>query len=151
MSVNSLFLYFFGVCRAFPLAGRFSLLSSFHLYAARPTFTIKLPRSTQRLVRGSMLMLHCLADAWPEATLRWTHNDTVLAEIDDARVQILNNNSLKYVNRAKISRRNDLSLVRIEPIRVTDTGRYACSAENALGKAATACDVIVYEGTSSID
>ncbi|CAF0772843.1 unnamed protein product [Rotaria sordida] len=94
----------------------------------QPTFTIKLPRSTQRPINGSMLMLNCLADAWPEPTLRWTKNGTILTGHDDVRIQILPNNSLK-----------------IDPIQISDTGLYACSAENALGTAITTCDVIVYE------
>ncbi|CAF0756370.1 unnamed protein product [Rotaria sp. Silwood1] len=94
----------------------------------QPTFTIKLPRSTQRPVNGSMLMLNCLADAWPEPTLKWTKNGTSLTGLDDVRIQILPNNSLK-----------------IYPVQISDTGRYACSAENALGVATTTCDVIVYE------
>jgi hypothetical protein len=42
-----------------------------------------------------MLMLNCLADAWPEPTLKWTKNETALTEIDGVRIQILFNNSLK--------------------------------------------------------
>jgi len=42
-----------------------------------------------------MLMLHCLADAWPEPALKWTRNGTILTEIDGVRLQILLNNSLK--------------------------------------------------------
>ncbi|CAF3856205.1 unnamed protein product, partial [Rotaria magnacalcarata] len=94
----------------------------------QPTFTIKLPRSTLRPANGSMLMLNCLADAWPEPTLKWTKNGTILTEIDGVRLQLLPNNSLK-----------------IDPVQVSDTGRYTCSAENALGTATTTCDVIVYE------
>ncbi|CAF3915835.1 unnamed protein product [Rotaria sp. Silwood2] len=94
----------------------------------QPTFTIKLPRSAQRPVNGSMLILNCLADAWPEPTLKWTKNGTSLTGFDDVRIQILPNNSLK-----------------IYPIQISDTGRYTCSAENALGIAKTTCDVIVYE------
>ncbi len=68
---------------------------SIYLCLAQPAFTIKLPRSTQRPVSGSMLMLNCLADAWPEPTLKWTKNETALTEIDGVRIQILFNNSLK--------------------------------------------------------
>jgi len=67
----------------------------FALCLAQPTFTIKLPRSTQRPVSGSMLMLNCLADAWPEPILKWTKNGTILTGIDGVRLQILLNNSLK--------------------------------------------------------
>jgi hypothetical protein len=38
------------------------------------------------------------------------------------------------------------SFYRIDSIQLSDTGRYACSAENAVGTATTTCDVIVYEG-----
>jgi hypothetical protein len=62
---------------------------------AQPTFTIKLPRSTQRPLSGSILILNCLADAWPEPVLKWTINGTVLSKFDEGRVQILKNNSLK--------------------------------------------------------
>ncbi len=54
-----------------------------------------MPRSTQRPVSGSTLMLNCLADAWPEPTLKWTKNGTILKGIDGIRLQILLNNSLK--------------------------------------------------------
>ncbi|UJR25150.1 hypothetical protein I4U23_006509 [Adineta vaga] len=94
----------------------------------QPTFTIKLPRVTQRLVKGSTLLLNCLADAWPEPLLKWSRNGTILTGIDGVRLQILSNNSLK-----------------IDPVHLSDTGRYTCSAENALGIATTTCDVIVYE------
>ncbi|CAF1357382.1 unnamed protein product [Adineta steineri] len=94
----------------------------------QPTFTIKLPRLTQRPVSGSMLILNCLADAWPEPILKWTKNGSTLMGIDGVRLQILPNNSLK-----------------IDPVQLSDTGRYTCSAENALGIATTTCDVIVYE------
>jgi len=67
----------------------------FCLYLAQPTFTIKLPRLTQRPVSGSMLMLNCLADAWPEPILKWTKNGSILMGIDGLRLQILPNNSLK--------------------------------------------------------
>lgn len=40
-------------------------------------------------------MLNCLADAWPEPTLKWTKNGTILKGIDGIRLQILLNNSLK--------------------------------------------------------
>ncbi len=65
------------------------------LCVAQPTFTIKLPRSTQRPLSGSMLILNCLADAWPEPILKWTINGTDLTKFNDGRLQILKNNSLK--------------------------------------------------------
>ncbi len=65
------------------------------LFLAQPTFTIKLPRSTQRPISGSMLILNCLADAWPEPTLKWAKNGTIIDANEDPRIQILHNNSLK--------------------------------------------------------
>ena len=40
-------------------------------------------------------MLHCFADAMPEPILRWTRNGTALIELNDERLEILSNNSLK--------------------------------------------------------
>jgi len=39
---------------------------------------------------------------------------------------------------------------RIDPVQLSDTGRYACSAENTVGIATTTCDVIVYESKWNI-
>ena len=38
---------------------------------------------------------------------------------------------------------------RIDPIQLSDTGRYTCSATNALGTASTSCDVFVDEGKTT--
>ncbi|CAF0852080.1 unnamed protein product [Adineta ricciae] len=94
----------------------------------RPAFAIKLPRVAQQLVTGSMLLLNCLADAWPEPVLKWSRNGSTLEGIDGVRLQILFNNSLK-----------------IDPVELSDTGRYTCSAENTLGIATTTCDVVVHD------
>lgn len=65
------------------------------LFLAQPRFTIKLPSSVQRLVKGTTLVLHCLADAWPEPNLVWKKNDRILMQSDDNRIQIFSNNTLK--------------------------------------------------------
>ncbi|XP_060118705.1 myosin light chain kinase, smooth muscle isoform X1 [Heteronotia binoei] len=94
---------------------------------AAPSFTEKL--KDIHVTEGEKLVLQCCVSADPPAAVTWTLDGKVIK-------------SSKFI---LLSQEGSLCSLTIDKVFPEDEGQYKCTAENAAGRAASACSVLVEE------